>query len=74
MFYITDHEPSASEVRLISVMTHSFFQCVYFLTVSTVTCEILPVSFELKWKPRGRISGSHGGEYEDGCLLGCSAV
>jgi hypothetical protein len=21
-----------------------------------------------------RISGSHGGEYEDGCLLGCSAV
>jgi hypothetical protein len=22
----------------------------------------------------GRIWGSHGGEYEDGCLLGCSAV
>jgi hypothetical protein len=21
-----------------------------------------------------RILGSHGGEYEDGCLLGCSAV
>jgi hypothetical protein len=21
-----------------------------------------------------RISGSHGGEYEDGCLLGCSAL
>jgi hypothetical protein len=21
-----------------------------------------------------RISGSHGGEYEDGCLLGCSVV
>jgi hypothetical protein len=21
-----------------------------------------------------RISGSHGGEYEDGCLLGCCAV
>jgi hypothetical protein len=21
-----------------------------------------------------RIFGSHGGEYEDGCLLGCSAV
>jgi hypothetical protein len=22
----------------------------------------------------GEISGSHGGEYEDGCLLGCFAV
>jgi hypothetical protein len=22
----------------------------------------------------GRISGSHGGEHEDGCLLGCCAV
>jgi hypothetical protein len=22
----------------------------------------------------GEISGSHGGEYEDGCLLGCCAV
>jgi hypothetical protein len=25
-------------------------------------------------KKLGRIWGSHGGEYEDGCLLGCSAV
>jgi hypothetical protein len=23
---------------------------------------------------KDRILGSHGGEYEDGCLLGCSAV
>jgi hypothetical protein len=29
------------------------------------------------WKKnvkQSRIRGSHGGEYEDGCLLGCSAV
>jgi hypothetical protein len=24
--------------------------------------------------PISRIGGSHGSEYEDGCLLGCSAV
>jgi hypothetical protein len=24
--------------------------------------------------PPGKISGSHGGEYEDGCLLECRAV
>jgi hypothetical protein len=34
-------------------------------SVSFVTYTILILS---------EISGSHGGEYEDGCLLGCSAV
>jgi hypothetical protein len=36
--------------------------------------------YEINWKNKeiklsyGRIWGSQGGEYEDGCLLGCSAV
>jgi hypothetical protein len=28
----------------------------------------------LKFRVLGEISGFHGGEYEDGCLLGCCAV
>jgi hypothetical protein len=28
----------------------------------------------LKFKGKSEISGSHGGEYEDGWLLGCCAV
>jgi hypothetical protein len=28
----------------------------------------------VEWIYQGEISGSHGDEYKDGCLLGCSAV
>jgi hypothetical protein len=31
-------------------------------------------SFTPKFTLRSEISGCHGGEYEDGCLLGCCAV
>jgi hypothetical protein len=37
--------------------------------ISINKCLFLCVLIELS-----RISGSHGGEYEAGCLLGCSAV
>jgi hypothetical protein len=41
----------------------------YFLQIKTRQAFPIVELFVL-----GRISGSHGGEYEDGCLLGCSAV
>jgi hypothetical protein len=32
------------------------------------------IVFTLMDEYKDRISGSHGGEYEDGCLLSCSAL
>jgi hypothetical protein len=44
-----------------------------FIVLETIAHGYAKASDKIK-SQRSEISGSHGGEYEDGCLLGCYAV
>jgi hypothetical protein len=63
-----------SVLRITDPYHAEFILHVKMLKLTNLICVNVPRRSKENLRPLSRIWGSHGDEYEDGCLLGCSAV